>query len=402
MRWRTVGVGCFRGLDLVSNLRVMHVASGDLWAGAESLIANLIAEQRAQGTGVTAVVLNDGRLARELEEQEIDTVVVDEATTTASETLRRLHAIASQRKIHILHSHRSKENILVALASMRLACPSVRTVHGASEFVGRHRTLRRRVVDSLDWLAGRFCQRKVIAVSGLLRTELAKSYGQRRVVQIDNGLNIPVLRDAAGVERTPRSKMAGNARRAVRVGFVGRLVPVKRLDILLDVAKHCRNLRSSTAIEFNIFGDGPMKQWLVAEVAGSGLDKVRFHGFTHDIAARMAELDILLLVSDHEGQPMTVLEAMVLGVPVVARSVGGLPELLDGGRAGILVDSSSPLHIAERLVEVMDDHEYLAKIATAAAARAESLYSISVTARKYTDLYREILKVRESSVGAEG
>ena len=94
---------------------------------------------------------------------------------------------------------------------------------------------------------------------------------------------------------------------------------------------------------FYVFGEGPLRAELEAEAERLGITAAaRFMGFTHEVAANLKAMDLLLLTSDHEGLPMIVLEAMTLRVPVVSHAVGAIPALLDEGRGGTLLTTQAP------------------------------------------------------------
>ena len=107
-------------------------------------------------------------------------------------------------------------------------------------------------------------------------------------------------------------------------------------------------------LRFHIFGDGSLRTSLETQAKVLNLgDSVRFHGHRNDISVCMASLDVLLVCSDHEGLPMTVLESIVLGTPVVAHRVGGLVEVLDDSSGGMLVRQHDPKGYAQAVLAIL-------------------------------------------------
>jgi glycosyltransferase involved in cell wall biosynthesis len=226
---------------------------------------------------------------------------------------------------------------------MLVGIPSVRTVHGAPE-QATNSFARRAVFRADQWIA-QHLQNRLIAVSQGLANALREHLPAARIESITNGIDIEEVRRTA---RTPADLGLSNP--AVRhVGIVGRLDPVKRVDIFLRIAKELAG-RTPDTWRFHVFGEGALKDALIAESQSLGLrDIVEFHGHRMDIAACLAALDVLVMCSDHEGMPMTPLEALAVGTPVVAHAVGGLVDILSGEGKGVLVSVHEPASYADAI-----------------------------------------------------
>jgi glycosyltransferase involved in cell wall biosynthesis len=138
------------------------------------------------------------------------------------------------------------------------------------------------------------------------------------------------------------------------VGFVGRLVALKRVDRLVDafalVAK-----RSSDA-QLVLVGDGPEREALARRTAETGLgERVTFAGAVDDVGPLLRRFACLVLPSEFEGLPNAVLEAMAAGIPVVVRPVGDLPEIVHDGRTGVLVSDDTAASLAGAISRALED-----------------------------------------------
>ena len=139
-------------------------------------------------------------------------------------------------------------------------------------------------------------------------------------------------------------------------------------------------------LSFHIYGDGPLREEL--EQLSKQLqttDIVHFEGHCTNIKAALDKTDILLMTSDHEGLPMILLEAMATRVPIVAHQVGGIPNLLDYGKCGILVKENCPEAYADAIQNVIQQPEE--KIQQA-FTRLTKLYSSEQNATSYLNIYR--------------
>ena len=305
-------------------IRILQVISGDLWAGAEVQAYTLVVQlHRIPEVRVAVVALNSGVLSAKLRELGIGVEVVDETQQNAVQIARRLRQIIQDWRPDVIHVHRDKENILAAIANwFSLKVPSIRTVHGGDEHRGSTgwRAVRRRLASGLDQCVQRTSDQTIIAVSEDLGTQLSERVPWERIVVIENGVDIEGVRSQVSASE---NQLLDKCR--THIGIVGRLVAVKRVDIFLEMAMRLIKEHPHRRWSFDVFGEGPERSRLSAlrdRLAISG--SVTFHGHRHDIAACIAQLDVLVMCSDHEGMPMAALEAAALGVPTVAHAVGGL------------------------------------------------------------------------------
>ncbi len=312
-----------------SALRVLHIISGDLWAGAEVQAFTLMTHlAQTSDTEIAAVVMNEGTLACKLRAAGIGVFVTNERELGPWRLLFRLRGVLDKWRPNLIHTHREKENILGTLANrIGRNVPSVRTVHGGTEHADAAgwRGLRHRMVMGLDRRCARISRESVIVVSKELRAVVARELAIEKVVVIENGVDA----DALLAQESSVAEFRTADPESTHIGIAGRLVQVKRLDLFLQTAVELRRMCPERRWRFHIFGDGPARSDLDKLSERMGIsDVVKFHGHRHDIATCIGGLDALVICSDHEGMPMTALEAAVLEVPTVAHAVGGLPSLV--------------------------------------------------------------------------
>jgi glycosyltransferase involved in cell wall biosynthesis len=367
-----------QGSSQPEQLRVLHVASGDSWAGAEVQIFQLVrAMARDSSLNLTIALLNDGELASRLRSCGFNPQIFDESRLSTLSIARALTGLCRRLRPHVVHTHRAKENLIGAAAAfLTPGALSLRTVHGAMEKPVIGVQLSRRLAGYLDRFAGRHLQAKVVAVSDELRSQLVPTYGADSVVSIWNGIDVNDVRaqSTAGGPTLPGS---------VRIGFVGRLTQVKRVDIFLRTARELMN-RGMHKARFFVVGEGALRAKLESQAAaldlGSACD---FLGFHSNCLPLMKQLDVLVLTSDHEGLPMAVLESLALGVPVVAHHVGGLPEVLDKPERGVLVRDHRPSAYADGIEEALRYR----RPERDGADMLPQMFHISNCAQQYTQLY---------------
>jgi glycosyltransferase involved in cell wall biosynthesis len=182
----------------------------------------------------------------------------------------------------------------------------------------------------------------------------------------------------------------GTPANAPVIVWAGSLSHEKRVDRLLAAASIVRN--SVPDVHVWIVGTGPLRQTIEAQVLASPLaSSVRFLGAQDRVANYMSAADLLALTSDTEGMPAVVLEAGLLGLPVVATRVGGVPECVLDGETGLVVDQHDAQSLVRGLVDLLRQPERRASIGRAARTWIERNFTMSRVARQYAEFYQQVL-----------
>ena len=375
---------------MTSALRVLHIASGDLWAGAEAQAWTLITHlARIPDTDVAAVVMNPGTLADKLCSAGISVHVLNEQKSSSLELWIQLRGVLREWRPDVVHTHREKENILGSLAAhSRGNVPSVRTVHGGQEHsaVSGYSGVRRRLTTRLDRWCGRTLQQRIIAVTRELGVRLSQEFPANKIAVIENGVDAEEVRRSAGV-----AEFRAAEPEATHIGIAGRLVAVKRVDLFIETAALLSHESPQRRWKFHIFGEGPMRARLETLADQCRLrDQVIFHGHRSDIATCVGGLDALVMCSDHEGMPMIALEAAALGIPTVAHAVGGLIDVVP--QEFLVVRHDAPGYRDGILRALGADGRALAKTR---AAETVVRYSAARNAEKVRALYEELMAARD-------
>jgi L-malate glycosyltransferase len=378
-------------------MRVCHIASGDVWAGAEAQVAALLGALRAfPELELSAVLLNRGRLHDELARLGIPVAVCDESRAGIMrlflETRRRLREFRPE----ILHTHGYKENVLGAAAGRASCRPRlVQTYHGIQENLTGWAGAKMRWYDRLNSFVGRLAGDAFIGVSSEIAQILRERYPGKDVRCIRNGIDVGCV--APSRARDAVRERIGVARDAFVVGTVGRLMPVKAFDRLIAALAQLRRDRAGLDAQLVIVGDGPLRRELVECAKRLGVSgQTTFVGARSDVYDLMAAFDVFALPSLHEGIPMVILEAMAIGVPIVANRVGGIPEILEDGRDALLVEAAAPGALAHAIGRLAADPSLRAALARSARRQAEARFSITATAASVVDLYCSLAERRNS------
>ena len=158
---------------------------------------------------------------------------------------------------------------------------------------------------------------------------------------------------------------------------------------MVETARYVTHLAPAT--QFLLAGDGPELSALKAKIEGNGLnDAFIILGHIVDISTFYGRINAYINTSVHEGIPMSILEAMAHGLPVVAPDVGGIGEIIENGVDGFLVTERSPEAFAEPLLQLRDA-ALRQRIGVAAREKIRSSFSAQNMAAQYYQLYRELL-----------
>jgi glycosyltransferase involved in cell wall biosynthesis len=287
----------------------------------------------------------------------------------------RLGALVRRLRPALIHAHGARAGLPLAWLARRT--PLFSSVHGY-HFVGKTGAARRLAIAAERRSSARaaltlfVCQpdRGLAAAAGILAR-------QSRGEVIPNGVDLAGLPAARGTQ-------GGRT-----LGFLGRLEAVKNPLLLLDLLAGLE-----VGHRLVVIGDGPLMAELRARAAALGLaDRVELAGsLPRDRALeRLAGLDVLVVPSLWEGMPLAPLEAMAIGVPVVASRVGGLPEIIEDGRTGLLIDDRDPASYARAVRRLTDGSALRAGIVARARAEVAERFSWAAARQAYLTLYRNAL-----------
>lgn len=361
-------------------MRVLLLISSSGFYGAEAVVANLsLGLERLGCRAVVGSLQNIYRPRNGFEERieelrlPLERIPCRRKFDPAS--ARRIRELLFSGDFDVLHTHGYKANFHGAWAARNSRVRLIATCHNwiATD-------LRGRFYDLLDRFTLRRFQ-QVVAVSGPVRRSLRRfGIPEDRIRVIPNGVDIRRF-SPAFIHAQTAPTHDGPV-----VGFVGRLSEEKGIDTLLRAMPGV--LRRCPKMVLLIVGDGPSRTRLEALAAALGvMGSVRFLGRRDDIETVYIQLDVLVLPSRNEGVPMTVLEAMAAGVPVLATRVGGLPEVVREGHTGVLVEPNSVAAIEQGLMTLLTAPDLRVQMGLQARRLAEMRHSCESMAREHMELY---------------
>lgn len=373
-------------------LKVFHIASGDLWAGAEVQTAQLLLELKKDPfIRIEAALFNKGVLYDKLMASGITTHFLNEDKQSSLQILRGLYTHCKHWEPDVVHTHRYKENCLGGLAASASNVPViVHTVHGLQEALGGLENLKLNCYSLVSSQITRRVASGLIGVSREIAAYLEVSFPKARVVCIHNGINSGLI--SGGETSNVTRGGIGIAEAAYVVGTVGRLSPVKGIEYLLQAVSLLVNEWGLEAIQVAIIGGGPLQEQLEALSRELAIAQhVRFLGERRDVPDLLKLLDVFVMPSLHEGIPMALLEAMGAGCPIVASAVGGIPEVVRDGTDGMLVPAKDPKALAQAINALYVSELDRSRFGHAGRMRVAADFDAEQMAARTKDFYVDLL-----------
>jgi glycosyltransferase involved in cell wall biosynthesis len=214
-----------------------------------------------------------------------------------------------------------------------------------------------------------------------------RGYAADRVRTVHNGVELPEIPSTA--ERKGARLQLGLREGELLLLSMGRLDAQKGYHLLIDAVAALRGSRKPRCA---IVGEGPRRDRLRAQIARLGLERiVQLPGERGDVRSWLCAADAFVLPSLWEGLPNALLEAMALGLPVVASGVDGVPEAVTDGQDGLLVAPGDAGALSGALAKLMDDPELRRRLGQAARARMAEGFTLSAMLAGYEAAYRDVL-----------
>jgi glycosyltransferase involved in cell wall biosynthesis len=268
-------------------------------------------------------------------------------------TLWKVYQLIRQYRPQVVHTHTAKAGFIGRLAARLAGVPVVvHTFHG-HVFRGYFSPLKTRFFILLERFAALLSDTIITLTEGL-RRDLAETYRvarRSRITVLPLGLDLQPFADHPRKEGAFR-RAWNIPESAPLIGIVGRIVVVKNHALFIEAAARVK--AQLPEARFVVVGDGDLRAEVEAQAAALGLrESVIFTGWQRDLASIYDDLDVVVISSINEGTPVSIIEALAAGCPVVGTAVGGLPDLLDHGAMGRLVPSGDVDALTGAIVETV-------------------------------------------------
>jgi glycosyltransferase involved in cell wall biosynthesis len=373
----------------MTGLSIAHVLSSFDTGGQERVALDLAKAQRAAGHQVCAISLaasREGPLAEAFRQADVRTKTIAKGRGVDPTLSVRIASYLSRWQVNVVHTHNPHALIYGAPAAKLVHAAAVHTKHGRNPDQARRMWLRRtvsRVVDAYVAVT------QTLARVALENNECAPA----RLHVIANGID--------AVRFTPNPEARSRTRAELRipedawvVGTVGRLSPEKNQNLLVDAMAPLLDAHRQLVI----VGDGPERESLHLRVAATWrTDFAHLVGARKDVENWLAAFDVFALTSHTEGLPLVLLEAMAMRLPVISTAVGGVPDLVEDGVTGFLIQPGDRAALSKQLTWLASRPAAALEVAEVARNAVLERYTTERMARDYEALYEGLVRTQQPS-----
>ena len=308
-------------------------------------------------------------------------------------SLWSLVKILKQEKVSIVHTHTAKAGMLGRFAAKIVDVPIIiHTSHGHN-FYGYFGWFFSQVIVWLERLTALFTD-KIISLTELEKKDLIKYKITKdsKLEYVHTAVEVPEKVSAEDKIVCRKKINLGND--DVVVGMVGRIEPIKGVDLFIDsVLSLCSEF---SRLKIVLIGEGSLRLKLEEKIKKAYYsDQIMFMGWRDDVNCLMPVFDILVLPSLNEAVGLVLIEAQAAGVPVIATRVGGIPEAIDDGKSGILVPANDLVMLTKILKKLILDQEGRKAMGEYAKEFVKNKYDPQDLASKVQIIYEELISAKK-------
>lgn len=356
-------------------MKILQVIPYFCFGGAETMCENLTYALSAMGHEVAVVSLYDDQtpIARRMEASGVRILYLDKKPGLDVSMVSKLIRIFKQEKPDVVHTHLTVIKYAAVAAKLAGVKRCVHTVHNVAEEEAEGRL--QRITNTFYF---KFGWSVPVALSPEVRRTIVSFYGlpEEKVPMIYNGVDLGKCCPKDDYRLAEPAQLL----------HIGRFTEQKNHKGLLEGFGEILKAHPNCCL--NLIGDGNLEEETKAYAESLGIrEKVIFHGNQTNVYPFLREADIFLLPSKFEGMPMTIIEAMGTGLPVVASAVGGVPDMMTHGESGMLV-SCDPKAVANAVCTLLESEDLRQTLGTAAKEKSKQ-FSAQYMAKAYTEVYRK-------------
>ena len=367
-------------IEASERLRILHILPSLGLGGAEQMATHLmIGLSRSHTVGAVGLgPASNSVPERRLTEANIPRWHLDKRQGFDFRMFASLDRVIRDFRPQVVHTHMSVQRYVFPVQSRMRGATVIHTMHNLAEYetdaFGR----------LVHWVAFRNGVLP-IGISREVSASVKRVYGLECRAVIPNCVPVEAYQ-RGGEDRLKWREREGFGPDAIVFTCVGRLEPQKNPHLLLQAMSKVQDPRAHLVF----LGEGGLGKQLASEAGSLNLGgRVHFLGKRNDVPSVLAGSDVFVLGSSWEGNPLSVMEAMASGLPVVSTAVGGVPELVRSGEDGILVRAGDCAAFADAMKVLLDDSQKRLSMADAARTRALREFRLERMVQGYEDLYKE-------------
>lgn len=374
-------------------MRILYIITKSEIGGAQTHLMEVVRYMHYAGHDVLVVTGTAGWLTNELAAIGVDYVILPDLIREINpakdiKTITSICHILEDKQPDIIHCHSSKAGIVGRIAGAIKNVPAVFTAHGWA-FTSGVSPAKRIIYAAIEHMMLGIT-RKVICVSEFDR-QLAQRWflhSYSRIVTVHNGI----------VDKNFNSNIVREDFLPLKLVSVARFSHQKNNMELIRAVEQINKLYSGS-LQLNMVGDGPLLSGAKAYVTSHKLENdVHFLGSRTDVDDILNQNDIFCLISNYEGLPISIIEAMRAGMPIIASDVGGVNELVQDEVNGVLISRGNISELVDKLKYILERKELIKSMGEASRKIYEEEYTADRMNQKILSVYNEVIAVHKKKV----
>jgi len=377
----------------IKKIKILQIITLSEWGGVQRVCFDLIKNLDKKKFQVEVACKPGGILIEKLKEIEIRVYSINSFRRgifpiNDFKTLISLYRLIKKRKYDIVHCHSTKAGVLGRTAARLAGVKKIYfTVHGWGFYNEGEYSWIKRIIEFLEKITAK-CSTRIICVS-----ENDKKEGIKRKIAekdkflvIKNGIDWKV----EGSKEKTRGKL-GLKEDEIAFGMIGRLVYQKNPLMFLRTAKEIIKIYQKA--KFILIGGGSLFQECQNFIKKNRLENNIFllgKKLPDEIRELLLGFDVFVLTSKYEGLPLTIIEAMFAGLPIIATNVGGVSELIEDGKNGFLVNLNSIEELVQKMIYFIENPKERKEMGKKSQKVAEENFTLDKMIKKYESLYNNI------------
>ena len=371
-------------------INILHLIAPTQFGGAERVLLNIAETINTSRFNIMVgsflnIRFKSNKFTEKLVNKKIPNTVFFLKRTMDIDNIPRILRLIRKNKINIMHTHGYRSDIIGLVAAKITKIPIVSTIHGWTAI-----DFKLKFYEQCDRIALRFFD-CLIPVSDHIKKSLIESgVDSRKTIRLHNAVDVEFK------DFKPERTSSLNIRKRngeFLIGTIGRLSPEKNIPNFLKAASLL--IKKYDNIKFLIVGDGFERSKLEDLALNLGLrDNIQFTGFVHQMDRIYNLLDLLVISSSTEGIPLVMLEAMKYSIPVVSTKVGGIPEVIENGIDGILVDSQNSTHLHNAIEDLIINKNKYVEVSRNARKKIAKDFNRSDWIREIEKIYINLFTKR--------
>ena len=366
-------------------MKIAYFITKAEWGGAQAHLFELIDNESLKGNEIVLMIGDTGRLVEKAEKLPNVKVIILKhlkANLTLlkdSKAVREVRNILKQENPDIFHLHSSKAGAIGRLAAVNQPCKVIFTAHGWA-FTENVDKRKRFIYKNIESILAKVTD-KIICVS-------AYDYQLGLKMNVIDSKNSVVVYNGCSIPNEEMTKPRKNDDSLVNITMVARFSSPKEQ---LQLIKAISIMKNKKRVKLNLVGEGNLLEDCKVMTETLGLEKqVVFSGFQSNVDSFLKDAHIFCLVSNYEGLPISIIEAMRMSLPIIASNVGGIPELVVDGTNGYLIERSNIDQLAEKLDYIIDNNLF-EEMGNASYLLAKEKFSINQMFENTNKVYQSVI-----------